>query len=865
MPARSVYRCPLPAAMMERQSSRPSSKPHFTMMVQAMKRFFALVLSVGALLGATGALIAAPPAVQLAQHGRALLPIVVSPQASAAVRQQAAVLAEYLGRIGGAPFAVTPGDGQTGLAVGVSGDFPAIRWEGNSHADRPGADELYLLRSHAKGLYVIGASEIAVQHAAWDLLYRLGYRQFFPGQPWEVVPKIDDLKIAVDALEQPDYAYRIIWYGCGTWDYNAEPLRQWQIRNRAAGSFQLNTGHAYDGILRRCRAEFRAHPEYLGLVDGQRSSSKFCISNPGLRKLVVRDALDWIAEHPDQSCVSMEPSDGGGWCECQVCRAMGSPSDRALTLANEVSAVLEEKYPGKYVAMYAYNQHAPPPTIRARPRVIVSCATAFLTGGWTIDAVIEGWKRQGVAQFGIREYYSVNTWDRDLPGAAHGSRLDYLARTIPAFHAQGARFLSAESSDNWGPNGLGYYIATRILWDVREAGRVDSLVADFLQKAFGPAQQPMAQFYQLLNGRDLPLMSHDLIGRMYRLLREASAAGGDGSIQARLDSLILYTRYVELFRAYQTATGPQRQQAFERVIRHAYRMRRSMMVHTKALYRDLVGRDKAVTIPQDAGWSVPEPKNPWKSSTPWTREELDRMVADGIGANRLAELEEVSFRGPHAPAARLQLPDLPPLADAQTGRNTQTFYTWFGKSPATLELKITGGLITGYRDRGNVQVDLFAAGADGERLVDHNAAVPPDGKQRTVLLKTDRTGLHKVVVSDGGDSTEVLWPAGVPRTIEISRASAALTGRRSGYFYVPPGTRTVGGYGPRDPSGSIKDSGSHEVFRFSQLDGPDYFQIAVPPGQDGKLWSFHAVPGRLILLTVPPYFARTSSELLLPQ
>jgi hypothetical protein len=483
----------------------------------------------------------------------------------------------------------------------------------------------------------------------------------------------------------------------------------------------------------------------------------------------------------------------------------------------------------------------------------------------TIDEVIDGWKRQGAAQFGIREYYSVNTWDRDLPGAARGSRLDYLARTIPGFHAKGARFLSAEASDNWGPNGLGYYLATRMLWDVREASRTESLVADFLEKAFGAARGPMARFYQLLNGREEPLMSHDLIGRMYRLLQEASSASDDARIRARLDQLILYTRYVELFRAYEIATGSKRQDAFEQLIRHAYRMRRTMMVHTKALYRDLVHRDKSVLIPKDADWSVPEPKNPWKTSTAWTRAELDRIVAEGIAANRPIDFEEARYRRQLAPADRLRLAELPALADAQTGRGTQVFYTWF-RSPGTLELKVTGGLIPWYRDRGSVQVDLFAVSGEQERLVNHNASVPPDGKQRPVSLKTDRPGLHKVVVSDGGDRTEVLWPAGVPRTIEISRASSPMPSeQRSGCFYVPPGTRAVGGYGPRDPHGSIKDGESHEVFRFSQLDGPDYFRIAVPPGQDGKLWSFYRVTGRLILMTVPPYVARHPSELLLPQ
>ncbi len=216
---------------------------------------------------------------------------------------------------------------------------------------------------------------------------------------------------------------------------------------------------------------------------------------------------------------SIEPSDGGGWCECEACRPIGSPTDKALTLANEISAWLERHAPGKYVAMYAYNYHSPPNS-RARPRVIVNVATGFIKGAYSVDDLILGWKARGVRQFGIREYYSVNAWDRDLPGAARAAELDYITGTIPHFYRLGARFINAEASDNWGPNGLGYYIATRIMWDVTEAERVDELVADFINNAFGRAGEAMAKFYRLITGPPL-LMSRHLIGRMCRLLAAA--------------------------------------------------------------------------------------------------------------------------------------------------------------------------------------------------------------------------------------------------------------------------------------------------------------------------------------------------------
>ena len=56
----------------------------------------------------------------------------------------------------------------------------------------------------------------------------------------------------------------------------------------------------------------------------------------------------------------------------------------------------------------------------------------------------------------------------------------------------------------------------------------------------------------------------------------------------------MYTRYADLYDRYAQAEGLARQAAFEVLIRHTYRMRATMMVHAKALYRDLAARDKRV-------------------------------------------------------------------------------------------------------------------------------------------------------------------------------------------------------------------------------------------------------------------------------
>jgi hypothetical protein len=299
---------------------------------------------------------AAPTRTQLAADGKARLPVIVAEKTSPRVREAADTLASFLQRISGAKFSVVAGNGKTGIAVGRADEFPELPFHKEWDSSGPAQRESYVLRTHDYGVYVVGATDLAVEHAVWDLLYRLGHRQFFPGETWEVIPHQPALVLAVDVEERPDYLARRIWYGFGPWDYAAEPYARWCARNRLASGVALNTGHAYDGIISRNQAVFQAHPEYLGLVEGERKSTKLCISNPRLRRLVIADALAQFERDTSRDSVSVDPSDGLGWCECENCQAMGSISDRALTLANEVAASANEKYPGSYVGMYAYSR-----------------------------------------------------------------------------------------------------------------------------------------------------------------------------------------------------------------------------------------------------------------------------------------------------------------------------------------------------------------------------------------------------------------------------------------------------------------------------------------------------------------------------
>lgn len=784
------------------------------------------------------ACLAAGPAPAVRLSG---LPVVVAPTASPAVKQQAQTLATYLGKITGQNVPVQTGDGRSGIAVGLASDFPAA---GMNPPSDPLKREDYVLSTHPGGLYCVGASELGLQRAVWDLLYRAGYRQFFPGPDWEVIPRTPDLTLSLDLRAHPDYVAREIWYGWGEADWAKAPARDWRLKNRMGSAVELETGHAYEEILARNQKEFQQHPEYLALIGGRRTGDKFCISNPGLRKLVVADRLRWLKEHPNARCVSVEPSDGGDWCQCEPCSRLGSPSDRAVLLANEVIAALP---PDIYAGMYAYNEHSPPPTrVKVSPRLIVSVATSFVKGGYTPEQLMQGWRAAGAQLLGVREYYSVIAWDKDLPGAAEVANLDYLKSTLPKFNKLGVRFFNSEAGDNWGPYGLGYYLASRALWDTKDAQRFPELTDDFLTRAFGPAKAPMAKFYQLIDGAKKPMLSDDTVGRMYRLLQEALSLAKEPGQRKRIEDLVLYTRYVELYMDYTEAGGAERQANFEKMMRHSYKIGPLMLVHALAQMRDMPDRDAAVKLPANL-----------QPGQPYTEAQTLAFLQQGITRRKLLDFTPVSYSQNLVSAAPLHLAPQP-LGDAGLfGRGDRTYYTWV-QANQTLPVSGEAGLI--YGNLGPALVSLYPSG-DAKGEPSSSFTLVPDKVDRPLGLTSPYAGLARIVVQDNYDATLLKWPEGFPMTLwSDPEHPLEMFGRWTLYFYVPKGTRVIGGYSTA--SGELHNPEGTVAFNFS--DNPEFFKVPVGPGQDGKLWKFNSCQGSRLLMTVPPCLARSPSELLLP-
>lgn len=812
----------------------------------------------------------------LAKDGKPLFSVIISESASEKTKKNTEEFVAYLNRITSANFELKTGNGQTGIVIGTVNDFPSFSYSKTLDAKDPFRRDEYIIKTSKNGLHIIGATDIGVQNGIWDFFYRIGYRQFFPGKTWEIIPEIKTLTVNLDIHSRPSFFGRNIGKGHGFWGFNKTTWDDWRKKNRIECGFFVPSGHSYQAILSSNKSVFEQHPEYLGLIGGERKSSKFCISNPGLQKLVEEYAIKYFEKNPDADGISMEPSDGGNWCECEDCKKIGSISDRAVFLSNLVAKAIREKYGNKFVGMLAYHLHAPYPSIKVEPNVIVNITTHQRKGGHTLEELIDGWKAKGPI-VGISDAFCTYLWDYSIPGRPRVSDITYLVDNLPFFYQKGIRLISGWTSDTWGPAGLGNYMLSRFLWDVNETKKVNELFADFLEKSFGKAKEPMERFYRLIYRFDKdetsPLFSEDLIGQMYRCLDEALNRTKDTETKNRIYSLVLYTGYAEKYLKYIRAVharSEEKQECFEQLLKHLYRMRYTQMVDLVAAYITLQERANDIVIPDNAKWNVPEGKNPLKIKEPFTEEEILAMLKNGVASNSLFPVKPVYFSDNLVPAMGLKnivVKDKILTGDegVQSGA-PQKIYTWIEKAPAKIKLQVTGGLISHYRDYGNVRIYLFSSKSP-DRPVAEDTSVPPDGKPYEITMQTPHTGLHWFTITTGGDRARVkILEPELPWTFE-----SGIKGRTfspgtmwSLYFYVPEGTKVVAGYSDGG-GGKILDGSGKEVFSFSKLLSFSYFSVNVPEGQDGKLWMFSGCNGRKILLNVPPYLAPSAEKLLLPE
>jgi hypothetical protein len=808
-------------------------------------------------------------ALTLADNGRAKLPIVVTADAGEEVRALAAELAGFLQRISGAKFAVVTNRPAHGIFLGTQKEFPLPAFA-NELAITNSFDgvEAFVVHPQNGSLHLIGATAKGTPHAVFTLLDRLGCRWFFPAAEWEIIPKRNRIDVDFTIADRPRILSRRIAWGFGLFDRRQGKCQAdhegWARRNRMAQSFRTYTGHAWQAIILENRETFAAHPEYLALVKGERRGHQLCVSNPGLRRVATDWALKRLADRPHLDMVSMETADGLNHCECEPCVALGSVSDRAFGLANEVARAVTRKHPGKMVGMLAYSDHSVPPTFHLEPNVYVQSTAGYIHGRYSFEELMRLWPEK-TAHYGFYEYYSVWQWDHDqLPGG-RANDLTYLQRRIRQYRDVGATSLLCESSNSWGVHGRGYYVANRLAWNPDLDA--DALLQDFYQRAFGSAAAVVRRFYERFDRGNNPLMSTHLLGLGFRDLDEASRlADQDDAVQARLRHLKQYLHYVRLrWDIDHSEDQALRKRATLAALTWCHRTRYSYMNHWAAMWQSW--SKSAAKEFNEPEWSAKLRRETyaWSDETPVSAAETERVFQADLEHFQPQDVAELNFAG------ELIHPDLPDpdRRQVKTRPLSHRFqksrrYAIASRRGEDIVFRIRTGVIKGYRNRPEAKWRISKP--NGQLL--KNGHLPLDGEYHEVRFAPAQSGVFDLEIDDSGAGFNLDAEPGTPITLRLERAKRV---RHMGqfkepvFFQVPKGTRQLqfywegGRMKPRlhDPTGRVVA----EI-----TDNGTYVTVDIPAGMDGQPWHFtRFAPRHFWLANAPNHLAASPSALILPK
>jgi hypothetical protein len=465
----------------------------------------------------------------------------------------------------------------------------------------------FVIDADAGRLVLAGNPPHGTSFAVYAFLERFaGVRWLWPGDLGTIVPRIDTLRVPpVSLREEPAYAWRDLGPGGALWgpldrwtkerelgvsEEHQRLQRQWEKRNRFGG-LRIHGGHAFGKILPPAKYG-REHPEYFALVKGKRDCDaegfngkhgrQPCTTHPDVIRLAVDYCDRQFRDHPDYDAVAISLNDGGGFCECERCRALDDGgeaagradpetgaggahrviTDRVLTFANAVTAEVVKLHPGKKLILFAYHVYRKPMRVRPHPDLIIQytlhACTHWLSSAETHElSETEAWGRTA-KHAAVYEYYIQGGWP-DMP------RLftPLVQRSVQRLHGQGYRMFQTQAGDGYAVNGLTWYALGKLLWN--PALDLEALKRDYVGKGFGKGAPAVARFldrweaawrerggHTMMDGAD-PDTYRKLVALYPASLREAcrkdleEAAGlAEGADRERVEFLRRGFRYVEM-------------------------------------------------------------------------------------------------------------------------------------------------------------------------------------------------------------------------------------------------------------------------------------------------------------------------------
>lgn len=767
----------------------------------------------------------------------------------------------------GAITAIASDPDTLGIYIGLHSDYASITTDVNTYD--------YAIFPDKRRIFITASSVKNLERAIYRFLEELGYRWYWPIEGWHITPVVNYFSM-VTPIVSTKYLVNISGIGIGGGILAATQARltTWETQNGIHQDEKFPLGHAWQSVISTNQATFNSNPEYSSNNQANGGSgSKLCV----LESAVETMAIDWaklqITSDTARRTVSMAAADGSaGWTfACNTNEQTNyNPSDRQILLANAVQEALDldlVTYRNSRVVIQAYGETSVTPSESIDPRLITVVTDGYYFGGQTYDSVIADYQAQGAIDFWPYSYLSIITWSKDGPGQHKACNLAKLAQdAYRALTIGSYKGYSSEGSPSWAPCGMGYWILSHLLRDGTPSDtyntlldKAETLKEQYLQDLFGNAKQQIKSWYDLQYTNDVnakfPLVSTDLIHRMYDYIQQALEQNITEAEKQRILDLGIYTQYCDRLQQFNADKSGA---TLEPVLELAYQTRNKDLVHFRTMYYDPTWTTYIDEISDDYGyevfWNTVTDGHPWSDAYP-TEEQINEWITTGLSTNTLLPFDVLSFNSgvdgslywPNASETGTRGAYIYHIRDSD-------WYLWLKSNQSSFAFTARAGIA--FQNQGNAFIRVYDV-LDSTLLGE--AEIPNDNTVRSYEIEgLFPNTLYRVSIDcNGGVDPE--WTTDYAMTRESGVDQSPFAGDYSGWFYVPPGTTTVGGFsqGHRLRIWNSSNTQVHQATEIGQ-----YFSIATE-GNTGY-WRFDRANTVFQLLTIPNQTALSPAELLLP-
>lgn len=517
--------------------------------------------------------------VKIAESGKSDYVIVTPANPSPSETLAAEELGKYVERMSGAELRVQRGGGLPSKALVVSERGHLGGWEKATESVDVSGDE-YTILPKDEQVFLVGGRGRSTLYAVYDLLDRLGCRWLAPNLEHyqgssEFVPCMDTLALDLSSpvIERPVLSIRKLYVEEGhshdadnliqmaEWmskarfntlviptDYSGRGRVKWDNwRERVTPELQKRDitievgGHGYQNFLNAEMEDgklFEQHREWFGQDEqGSRVPSRnrvFCTSNPEPAKYLIANLAKYVQDRPEIQIFDFWPPDGARWCECDKCKALGSPSNRQAILVAQVKAEIAKVRPDLRLEVIAYAAAIAPPESAELDREtlvdfcpIAQCFEVQINDPQSdrnADYVTQltGLRKGFDGDISIYSYYRKYAW-KSLPNLIP----HYVQRDLQFYLTIPVQGISsyAEPGD-WFTYELNHYVLGHLAWN--PSADVDALVGRFAEARYGSAAKTVVSAYGVLE--DVVRHACGIPGTSLKSVEELSAA------QAKLDA-----------------------------------------------------------------------------------------------------------------------------------------------------------------------------------------------------------------------------------------------------------------------------------------------------------------------------------------